>query len=328
MEIEVYEESGASWIRIHNDADFSLLLCDIGAGIYKMMLDEKDLVIAEKEKKEWFHTGRQYGKTIGRIAGRIKDGDLLFEGKHYALEKGKNGNTLHGGSAGYGYKKFDYSVLEKENIVQVTFEVHSPDGDGGFPGDVDTKVIYEIAKTEARFKIIYRSVSSLDTPLSLTSHCYFNLGGYKNVSNHSLFIASHESTKYDAEQIPLGFEKTPKDLDFSRLTPLKDRLDADALFKSATKGIDHAFLLDKARQECAILESPLFRMRLFTDYPTLVCYALNYPVLGTLLTTGYQEEAHSGFAMEPEFDIRNKEEMLCSKEKGQEKFIEYVFERK
>lgn len=327
MEIEVFEEFGANWIKVKNDDNFEVLLCDVGAGLYRMKLDKKDLLIAEKDKKTWFTTTRQYGKTIGRIAGRIKDGDLFFKGKHYALEKGKNGNTLHGGSAGYGYKKFAYSVSENENAVLVSFKVHSPDGDGGFPGDVDTEVIYEIAKTEARLKISYRSASSCDTPLSLTSHCYFNLGGYQNISNHSLYVAAKESTKYDAEQIPLGFEKTPKDLDFSSLKPLKDRLDAPSLVNSPTAGIDHAFLLFKERKEAALLKSPLFSMKIFTDYPSLVCYALNFPVLETKLYTGFNEEKHSGLAMEPEFDIRNKDEMLCSEEKGQHKFIEYVFER-
>ncbi len=328
MEVKVFEELGAHWIELRNDDHFELLLCDVGAGLYRMKLDGKDLLIAEKDKRAWFKTSRQYGKTIGRIAGRIKGGDLFFGGKHYSLEKGENGNTLHGGSAGYGYKKFDYSVSENEASVFVSFKVHSPALEGGFPGSVDTEVIYEVAKKEPRLKISYRSHSSCDTPLSLTSHCYFNLGGYQNVSNHSLFIAAEESTKYDAEQIPLGFEKTPKDLDFSSLTPLKERLDAQDLLKSAAKGIDHAFLLLKQRDEAALLESPLFSMKLYTDYPTLVCYALNYPKDGTELYTGFLEEPHSGLAMEPEFDILRKDEMLCSKEKGQSRFIEYIFERK
>ena len=328
MKLEERKEFGATWFKVTNSCGFCVELCSRGASIYQMWLDGKSLLIAEKDPLKWFSSSGYFGKTIGRVAGRIRNGDLFFEGRHYPLSINGEGCTLHGGAKGFSFQDFDYEIHSKEDGLEIAFSLLSPNLDNGFPGEVRLKVRYLIAEKEPSFRIDYAAESDRDTPLSLTSHCYFNLGGYEDIGNHSLRLDSKESTKYDENQIPLGFERCPKALCFESLTPLAERLDHPSLMASKNKGIDHAFRIEGEQEEAVRLESPLFALSIKTDFPTVVVYADNYPRERNLLTTGYPEKRHSGLAIEPEYEVNDFASMTVKEGITKKNFIEYHFERK
>lgn len=328
MKIEERKEFGVAWIKATNSCGFSLTLCSLGASIYSLTLDEKPLLIAEKDPYKWLFSNAYFGKTVGRVAGRIRNGDLNFEGKHYSLSINGEGCTLHGGKTGFSFQDFGYEIRPNEHGLEIIFSLLSPDRDNGFPGEVRLQVRYLIEENEPCFRIVYEAESDRNTPLSLTSHCYFNLGGYEDVRNHALLLDSEESTKYDENQIPLGFERCPYALRFESLTPLSERLDDPSLMASKNKGIDHAFRILGKREEAVHLESPLFGLKIKTDFPTVVVYADNYPREGNLLSTGYLEKRHSGLAIEPEYEVNDFASMTVKKGVAKTNFIEYRFERK
>lgn len=328
MKAEERKEYDCAWLKVTNSCGFCVEFCSCGASIYQMWLDGKPLLIAEKDSRKWLSSSAYFGKTIGRVAGRIRNGDLYFEGKHYPLSINGEGCTLHGGEKGFSFQDFDYEITSKEGGLEIVFSLLSPDLDNGFPGQVHLKVHYEIKENEPRFRILYEANSDQDTPLSLTSHCYFNLGGYEDVTNHYLLLDSVESTKYDQNQIPLGFEKCPNALCFKTLTPLYERLDHPSLMASKNKGIDHAFRILGEREEAVHLESPLFALKIKTDFPTVVVYGDNYPREGNLLSTGYLEKRHSGLAIEPEYEANDFASMTVKEGVPKTNFIEYCFERK
>ncbi len=332
MKFEDKTIDGATFFSISNNVGMEFVFSDLGAALYQIYIDGKTMLIGDEDLRGWMKTKSYFGKIIGRTAGRIRNGDLFYEGKHYALETNEGTSTLHGGPSGYGFKKFDHHIEKTDDgeYFNVVFSVNSPDGDGGYPGNVATKITYRIYNDELRFDIYFESESDRDTPLSLTSHCYFNLGGYKNVSNHSLYVRSSSTTKYDEHLIPLGFETIPADLDFRKLTPLEERLDAPKLMNH-TGGIDHAFMLDEKKKPKEVdvhLESPEYTLDMHTDFPSVVVYADNCPTLGRMMNTGYPEERHSGIAIEPEYVVGDYKSMTVKKDKPQRNFIEYHFGRK
>ena len=56
----------------------------------------------------------------------------------------------------------------------------SADGEENFPGEVTTTVVYELTDTN-ELKIDYTATTTKPTPVVLTSHGYFNLGGHVSV---------------------------------------------------------------------------------------------------------------------------------------------------
>ena len=74
---------------------------------------------------------------------------------------------------------------------EITFSLHSPDGDQGFPGAVDMEVTYTLTE-DGELKLFYRGVPDQDTPLNFTNHSYFNLNGHDagNVLDHTAWISS------------------------------------------------------------------------------------------------------------------------------------------
>ena len=60
---------------------------------------------------------------------------------------------------------------------QLKLTLVSPDGDEGYPGEVKVVVTYELNE-DNELVIDYSATTTQATPLNLTNHSYFNLGGH------------------------------------------------------------------------------------------------------------------------------------------------------
>ena len=89
----------------------------------------------------------------------------------YQLEANDRGNCLHSGSGNYAAQNFQVEEI-REDRVRLSLEDF---GKGGFPGMVRVTVEYQIVGDA--LEITYTAKPSADTPINLTNHCYFNLGG-------------------------------------------------------------------------------------------------------------------------------------------------------
>jgi aldose 1-epimerase len=80
----------------------------------------------------------------------------------------------------------------------------SADGDQGFPGEVSVTAAYRLKACELMLDLVARTTKA--TPVSLSTHPYFNLEGSKanDCLAHLVTIASNEFLETDAYQIPTG----------------------------------------------------------------------------------------------------------------------------
>ncbi len=190
-----------------------------------------------------------FGATVGRFANRIGGAKFELNGKTYTLNPNENGNVLHGGIEGFDKKVWEYES-EKDSA---TFTLISPDGDEGFPGEMKVSVTYELTGPE--IEISYNAVCDKDTPISLTNHSYFNLGGHGSgpVYDHTLTLFANSYTPVDNELIPTGeiADVSGTVLDLRKETRLGDIIKNPDL--SHTNGLDHNFVLDKSKECAAVL---------------------------------------------------------------------------
>lgn len=327
MILESTQVGDALFITLKNKAGLALTLCDFGAGIYEIRYHDVPMTIAPSSKGDYLTSDAYFGKTAGRIAGRIAGAKLHYLGKDYTLDANEGKNTLHGGKTGFSYRHFSSDVIHLGDGVAVDFYLVSPNLDGGFPGEVDLRVRYFLYEETPDIKISYTIKSSQETPLNLTCHTYFNIGGEPTVEHQVLRVASSKTETYSPELIPLGFVNSPACLDFRAAKEVgKDILDP-YLQKSRAKGYDHCFLLDSHEKDEPVLrlENKDYALEITTSYPAIQIYSDNYPHPGEALSNGQTNQLHAGLALEPVFRPNDFTAMAVLPLDGKKMSIVYHF---
>lgn len=204
---------------------------------------EVDVLLGLPTLEDYLVQDKFLGALIGRYANRIGGSRFVLNGKEYPLRANDGKNHLHGGPV--GFDKQVWTVAEGETDF-VTLTLHSPDGQEGYPGDLDVSVTYRL--TEDGITLDYRARSSADTLCNLTNHAYFNLSGHQSgpVTGQGIQIYAQSYTPTDAGSIPTGeiapVEGTPMDLRFGRA--IGERVDEDFDQLTMAGGYDHNYVVD------------------------------------------------------------------------------------
>jgi aldose 1-epimerase len=162
-----------------------------------------------------------FGCIAGRVANRIAKGKFTLDGKEYSLFVNNGPNALHGGKK--GFDKRVWREIKRDDTgrgVQVGFEYRSPDGEEGYPGNLDATVTYTLVDDDALW-IRYHATTDKPTPVNLTNHSYFNLAGQGNgtILDHVVQNFADKYTPVDATLIPTGELKSVKGTPFDFTTP-------------------------------------------------------------------------------------------------------------
>ena len=241
---------------------------------------EVDVLLGLPTLEDYLVQDKFLGALIGRYANRIGDSRFTLNGKEYPLRANDGKNHLHGGPV--GFDKQVWTVSEGDADF-VTLTLHSPDGQEGYPGDLDVSVTYRL--TEDSIVLDYRATSSADTLCNLTNHAYFNLSGHQSgpVTAQGIQIYAQSYTPTDAGSIPTGeiapVEGTPMDLRFGRA--IGERVDEDFDQLTMAGGYDHNYVVDGPAgvlRPAARAWSPDtgITMEVLTTQPGIQFYSGNY----------------------------------------------------
>ena len=190
---------------LSNTKGYEVDILTYGARITRIYAPDKngnfdDLIVGCKRVEDYYGENPYFGATIGRYGNRIEGARFTLNGREYHIEPNEKGNTLHGGYS----SNFDRVIWEAEIKEDILIMSHvSPDGAGGFPGELKVKVCFSLSE-DNELKIEYFATSDKDTVCNLTNHSYFNIGGQDTVLGHELMIKSRKMTKIDKDLIPHG----------------------------------------------------------------------------------------------------------------------------
>ncbi len=254
------------------------------------------------------HFGSDFGAAIGRYANRINQGRITIDGKTMQLPQNNYGHCLHGGPTGWQYKVYDRRQLNDSTLQMCIF---SPDGDNGFPGNVNATVTYTLTSDNS-IDIRYEATSSKKTFINMTNHSYFNLNGdpSHDGENQMLYINANRYTPADTTYMTTGEELsvagTP--MDFRRLTPLsRDINNKQFDMTRNASGFDHNWCLNTWRKGkgndkliAAALYSPAtgIRMDVYTNEPGIQVYTGNFLDASFTAKHGYRYPRHSAVCLE------------------------------
>ena len=243
-----------------------------------------------------------FGAITGRVANRVARARFDLDGKHYSLAANNGANHLHGGSKGFDKKVWTPEVVRpSQDEAGVQLRYISPDGEEGYPGNLEVTVTY-ILTEENELKIRYQAKTDQATPVNLTNHSYFNLAGGGTILDHQITIPADRYTPTDDELLPTGeiADVTGTALDFRSPTAMGKRFGA---LKKLPIGYDDNFVLNKPARELGlaarVTEPASGRvMEVLTTEPAVQLYTGNF-LDGKLTGTGGQNYAkHTGFCLE------------------------------
>lgn len=178
----------ANLFTLTNSNNMKAVLTNFGAILVSLFVPDKngktdDVVLGFDTLEKYFTNDICYfGSTVGRNSNRIKNASFILNGALYNLDKNeREKNNLHSGFNPYNKRLWDYSISEDTNSV--SFNLISPDGDQGFPGDFNITVTYTLTDNN-ELKIEYNGKCNKDTIANMTNHSYFNLSGHNSRNSY------------------------------------------------------------------------------------------------------------------------------------------------
>jgi len=241
------------FFTLTNSKGESVKLCNFGAAIVAINVPDRDghvdnVALSYAKAEDYNGDGPYLGKVPGRYSNRIAKGKFTLGGKQYVLSINNGTEHLHGGKGEESYANRVWDAEQKGNSV--TFSLFSPDGDAGYPGNLNVKATYTW-DDQSCLTLDLVADTDAETVVNLTNHVYFDLRGAGNkadcgICNHLLKLNASRYLPTDENLIPTGefapVAGTP--MDFTAGKALGKDLHADFPALNFGKGYDACWAVD------------------------------------------------------------------------------------
>jgi len=266
-----------------------------------------DVVLGYDSVDAYVKKSPYFGALIGRYGNRIANGKFTLNGQTYTLAANNGVNALHGGVKGFDKVVWKGRSFGSKLGASLELTYLSKDGEEGYPGNLDVKVVYTLTEDNA-LRIEFTAHTDKDTVVNLTNHSYFNLGAGGDVLDHLVTINADRFNPVDSGLIPTG-ELKPVDgtpFDFRQPTAIGARIGAADDQLKAGGGYDHNWITNpKATGEFALQARVLcprtgIVLEVSSTEPAVQFYSGNF-LDGTI--TGKRGQVYafrSGFCFEPQ----------------------------
>lgn len=220
------------------------------------------------------------GAIVGRYANRIGHAQFSLNDTVYNLDKNGGEHNLHGGLSGFHKQIWQARTEQTADVVSLHLTHFSPDGEGGFPGNVTVHAVYRLDNTNT-LQLQFYATTDKATPFSLTQHAYFTLSNGETVHTTQVQIDAEQITEVDNTLLPTGklisVANTP--FDFTSLTAIGDKSQTGHPLFNLVGGYDHNFVLakptDDKPQAQVYAQDTGINMALYTSLPGIQFYTGN-----------------------------------------------------
>lgn len=257
----------------------TLHVSNYGASIIDIQTPDKDdcwgsIIVNYPQATDYLKTRSFLGASVGRVAGRIKNGCW----GEIQLEQNEEINHLHGGTIGFDNVFWESTMTSDASSTSIIFSKFFPDSQGGYPGNLEMTITYTV-KLDGTLTITFNGISDQVTLLNPTNHVYFNLsaGMESTIYTHDLSIDSNYFLPLDTQHLPTG------ELYFKKyLTENQENLGSILSLNNQhillEDGLNHPFILNKNTTSNVILshKNSGRKVEITTSYPCAVCYTGNH----------------------------------------------------
>lgn len=246
------EKADGKLFILRNNNGHEVVLSEWGASLVEWSIpgaagERVNIVLGYDDPADYRLNPYYFGATIGRVANRVGHGRFTMADELFQLDCNDGLHSNHGGFSGLSHKLWKGAVQEQDS--RVDFFVLSPDGEGGYPGNLRVNVSYHLNDNN-ELSIKYWAKSDKNTFVNLTHHSYFNLAGEGSIEHHQLKLRAGQYAVTNKEWIPNGTLESICDssLDFLSLKPL------------GLEPYNHYFVIeptDKVLRDFAVLRDPI-----------------------------------------------------------------------
>ena len=265
-----------------------------------------DVVLGFETLDPYLEQSPYFGAIIGRYGNRIANACFQLEGKKYSLAANNGVNNLHGGPIGFDKKVWHAETFSDAKGAGLKLHLLSPDGDQGFPGNLQVTVIYQFTEKN-ELHVDYHAITDQATPVNLTQHSYFNLSGADDVLHHHMQIFADNIVPVNSVQIPTGELMLVSNTAFDFLQPKPVGRDINQNNQQLQNGFgyDHTYVINQRMKKeltlAARVVDPLSGrvLEVLTQEPGVQFYSGNF-LDGSLQGKGKTYGYRSGFCLEPQ----------------------------
>ena len=303
----------ANLYTLTNANGMKVVITDIGGAVTEIWAKDSkgnlaNVALGYKDHKTYVKNPNYFGCITGRYANRIADGNFTLEGEKYSLATNNGPNHLHGGDQGFDKHLWEGEAGTGEDSVFVKFARTSPDGEEGYPGDLNVTVTYTLNNAD-ELRVEYEATTSKPTVINLTNHTYFNLAGEgsETILDHELTLHADQFVATDDTNIPTAIADvngTP--MDFREAHVIGDRIEEENEQLKFGLGYDHTWVIRQGSKDeeglslAATLVDPASGrvLEIRTDQPGIQFYSGNYLDDTTTGTSGKTYPLRSGLCLE------------------------------
>ena len=287
-------------------------ICEFGGAIMEIRVPDRwgrmsDVVGGFDSLRDYVLAGGYIGALIGRTGNRIARGKYRIGTKEYKAFCNNGANSLHGGRVGFSHRVWNVKAVDGDE-PKLILTLDSPDGEEGYPGNLQVKVTYALLASNA-LSIHYEATTDQKTIVNLTNHSYFNLGGYASgkVFDHVMQIDADRYLPTDEGLIPTGELKSVRNTPFDFREPKRIGEDFDLANTDLglAGGYDHCLCFTGGETKEPALRVSVYEpnsgrmMQVYTNQPCVQFYTGNFlddpdfPLKG-----GYPQNKQSLFCLE------------------------------
>lgn len=294
-----------------NQSGMEVCITNFGGRIVSIMVPDRDgefrdVCFGHDSVSDYIKYGDNWGAIVGRYSNRISRATFELDGEVYHLPANEFANSLHGGGP-YAFHLRVWDVVSSDANHLILHTV-SPDGEDGYPGELDVQVTYTLTEDNA-IQINYQATTTKPTVINFANHTHFCLSGdpSHDILDEIVTINADYYTPIDRQIVPTGViasvSGTPMEFRWGKAVGYDIHRTDNLQLVYGRGGYDHNFILNTdgdLHQVAARVLDPHtgIQMEVFTTEPGLQFYSGNYLDGGIIGKHGIAHPLHSALTFE------------------------------